>query len=278
MFTNRINRIEDFIIFTLAKEPDQSAEQLHERVLSSFGDYTIRAVFKSLRKLQEEGVVINIEGDYRLRLAWALELSKFSEEILDKYNKIPHLEGIMESEVDSVSWNFPDLKRVDDFWMQIALALFQHTEQEIMFYWIRNAWFYLIHPDKELQFQEALANQGKKIYMIVANATKLDIAQINSWDLDVYQSSIACSPFDKERKASLGVIGDYILSVKIAKKLRDGLNRLYDSINKTKKLDFHLASSVLEEKGQCSLILEHNPQKAKKLQRKFERYFGVKGR
>lgn len=274
MFIGQQNQLSDQLIYELGYTPGQTAQDLRAKLAKNGKEYSIRAVFKVLNQLQEEGIVLKVEGSYRLRLTWALQLVNFAEDVLERYEELPLLEGIISSEETKFTWDFRDLRRVDDFWIQIATLLFQHTEERSMYYWIRNAWFYLAHPEKDKQFQKVCKRNDNRIYMIVGDPGPIDEMVVKTAEEGVYHTSFASSPFDKEKKASLAVIGDYIITVQIAKKLREDLQELYKSIYAAGSFDLDAIRSLFAQRGKCSLHLEKNRRKAKRLLGQFRRHFG----
>ena len=276
MLPTQPETIREYIVLLLAEFPVATADWLFETICNDFQECTERAVFKELKKLQEMDVVIKAGSSYSLRLAWVHELIRFSEDIFKHYQqKGTLLESILTEEESESRWRFNDLRRLDDFWIQVALTLFAHTGKSKMFYWIRNSWFHLAHPQKESQFQDALMKQGLRLYMILGESTYLDRLVSRQWPHEVYEYSFASSPFDKEKASSITVVGDYIVTIMIEPTLRKNISALYERVIDSSSFTVTNIKELFETQGKCTLRLQNSPRKALKLKKKFARFFGV---
>jgi hypothetical protein len=163
----------------------------------------------------------------------------------------------------------------DDFWRQVAISLFNRTGKRNMFYWIRHAWFQLPSAQQEFRFQETLKQNGLQLFIIVEGDTYLDSKEVEDCQHDAYVIAQRPSPFYKMTCSSLSVIGEYVVTLSVAKHIREQIESLYGSIRGAEDLDVAAINRLLHVKGRCLLRVEHNPGKAKKLKRSFAEFFGV---
>lgn len=270
------SNLDEKIIKILANSPGTSVEELHKYILKSGQDLTKRAIYKTVKKLLTSKILIKVGSNYSLRLSWAVELRNFADDIFRNYRKKSLFYSIIPKDSKPLIWNFPDPALADDFWRQICLSLFERSGHKNMFYWIRHAWFQMPSIKEELKFQSILRKQGNKIYIIVEGNTFLDHEECKNWPSNPYIISFAPSPFKNETLGSLSVIGDYIVTIKIDNFIRSQINNLFAKVKSSKDIQINEVNRLFQLKGKCSLKLEHNSLKAKKLTGKFSRYFGVK--
>ena len=268
-------KLQDRVVHLLARSPGITAETLHARLARDNVRVTLRAVFKVIRKLKDTKVLIKVGNCYSLRLSWAIELRNFTDEIFSNYRKKSLFYSLIPEQGKSFSWNFPDPPLADDFWRQLTLSLFDQTGKKKMFYWIRHSWFQLPSVELESKFMEVLRSRAYKLYIIVEGNTFLDRLECRNIGTNPYVISFAPSPFRKSNWGSLSVIGNYVVTLRIDRYIRNKIDNLFSKVKSAKDIELTEINHLLQLKGRCTLRVENNPTKARQLKTKFARYFGV---
>jgi hypothetical protein len=272
LFTSKA-KLADQLVTLLAEHPACTSSDLLERLGNGTRSYGRRALYKELHELQDQAVVIRSSGRYSLRLGWVAELEKLTETA--HHRNIESIGTALPlSEGDSQTiWRFNGLRRVDDYWIQVALSLFDQTTATSMFYWIRHSWFSLAHPAKDDQFQRAMRRRGRRLYMAIGGQTFLDHLPSQTWPTDVYRVSFDPSPFDHSKLGSITAIGDYVVTVRLDARLSRAVEALYARVQRQSDLTVEAHRELFTTKGRCTLLLERSPSKAALYLGRFQRFF-----
>ena len=268
-------KLAEKIVRFLAENPASPAPSMLAKLRDGGRRYSRRAMYKELRRLQDQAVVIQSSARYSLRLGWLVELERLVETahrraIESVYTTLP-----LDAKDTRTVWRFPDLRHVDDYWIQVALALFDHTREPAMFYWIRHSWFSMAHPEKDDEFQRALRRRRRLLYLAIGGDTFLDRLPAPAWAPDVYRPSFKPSPFQGSRLGSITAIGEYVVTVRLDARLNEALDTLYSRVQAESDLTVEAHRTLFATKGSCTLILEHAPSKAASYLARFRRFFGV---
>ena len=94
-----------------------------------------------------------------------------ASEINEQYLETLPTQDKLPDEGDKLVWKFYDLKKVDDFTVQLIFTLFQFSKTKIMFEWTGHPWFQLLQGEKEAQFIKTMQLTGSKLYCIVGGET-----------------------------------------------------------------------------------------------------------
>ncbi len=82
--------LRNIIILILCAEWPLTVSQIYKRLLRSYGvSCTYQAVFKQVKELVSEGLLIMDEKGYRINERWLLTLNKFILGVLERYKENP---------------------------------------------------------------------------------------------------------------------------------------------------------------------------------------------
>lgn len=81
MFLGDNKNLENIITLLLAKHGELEAENIWKKIKP---EISIQGIYRVLRKLQKEGVIIKAKQKYSLRIPWILDLS----DLINKTEKI----------------------------------------------------------------------------------------------------------------------------------------------------------------------------------------------
>ena len=174
MLLSSQQNLEDFIVRSLAKKTSASVAELVDHIAQTYRPYSNAALYKELRKLQEQGVVVRRKDQLSLSLSWVLNFVEFSDGMYDTHIASPSAGDILPSPGESKSFTFSTLAKVDDFWVHAMLIMLQHSETKRLFQWIPHPWFYLVNSHKSFPFHKALRAYGARVDNIVGGNTFLE--------------------------------------------------------------------------------------------------------
>lgn len=269
------NRLEQKIIRLLAHHPAQTAAWLHKACCDSQHTYTLQGIYHELRKLQKLGVVVKVGELFSLSLSWAFEFVTFADQIYDNYVESPsHLE-ILPQENSSKTWQFSNLLRLDDLWVQAMVAIFNQSEAKQKFGWNPHPWFYFAQVEKVNQYYRMFKQRGWKYYSTIGGGTFLDRHYAESMDPSFYEYRLEQTPVFDDMSKYQALIGDFLVTVKLDLETTTKIEELFTSITRLADADYRTVAQVLNSRGKFSIKVEHNPRKARAYTRKFREFFGV---
>ena len=267
--------LEDYLVRVLAERRSASAKALHEEVCSQFQNYSMPAVYKELRKLQEQGVVLKRKGEFSLSLSWILNLVELTDKMHDVYVESAVDADILPLTSKKTSFTFNSLTRVDDFWIHALFVMLQNSSRKTLFQWLPHPWFHLINSHKSFPLHNALRSAGYKVHNIVGGTTFLDMYSKKITTKNVYEFNYSEGPFQKERARYYSVSDEYLFTVHLSEKKAAEIDRFYDSIESFEDYDLSAALNIMTQDAKTLVTIEKNKAKVKKIWNKFVDYFDV---
>jgi len=264
-------KLEEQVLEKLASHP-LTAEELFEYFKK---DFTLRAVYKVLEKMEKEGVVLKRKKKYYLHFSWVLRLNNLAVEAKSFYLKFPKNILDFENKKRQI-WHFRDLYKLNSFWGDLLLLLLDESKDKRLFGWNPHPWFHLLQTKQEEQYIKAIKAAGGGLYLIVGGRTFLDHWAEKFWDKKAVEYSFALSPFQKEKQTYINVIGDTVIRVKLDSDITKKIENLYQQTKSSKELNIGEIISIFRTQVRASIWLERNPVKAKILRRRFIKFFGLK--
>lgn len=268
--------LEDCIVRLLGSSEPITADALAARIEAETGrKYTIQGIYKSLRGLQAAGVVVRAQKRYGLSMPWVVRMLQFARELEEKQLNGRPIADLLPAPGDSQTWIFFDLLRMDDFWNHLVISLLETTQAPRMYEFIPHPWFDLVAAEKEREFANALRVAGSTFYMAVGGRTPLDVACSKTWPRDVFVFSLDKSPWEFQRTLHLDVIGEFIITIQIQKRMAGEIDSLFQSVRGRTDLDARKVIAVLTGKTRVRLTLARDAAKAAALAKKFRKHFGL---
>ena len=276
MILQTYKNIEDYLVEILAEEANLNVSQIRERLTQIGKKYTIQAIYKVLKNLQEGGVVVKINKCYSLRIPWALNLEHLSNQIRATYLESPLLAEILPDINKKEIWHFNNLLRLNDFWSQILLILIKQSKKKILLGYNPHPWFHLVQTKQEEQYIKSINLARGKLYLIIGGRTYLDKWVEKFFDKNTVAHSFGRSVFEEKGLDYINVIDDYILTVKLDGVTTKEIDNLYKNTDSIEKMNLHNVLKIFNGKVKAGIWLEKNPQKAEKIKGRFTRFFGIK--
>lgn len=275
MFQN--DNIRGALFKLLAERGSSDAASLHS-VVSHQQQHpcSIQAIYKELRYLLEEGIIIKAGKEYALSYRWIVNSLEFLDGCYERYMEQQRLAEILPREGEKNSWKFTSFKRTDDFWVQGILAVLKESKVKQALMWIPHAWFELIHHEKDMQFQAALRASGYKIVMAIGGTTWLDQRCARDWPPDVYKYTLVdkLSPFGRER--SILLCEDFYLEVKLDAESAQMIDDLYAKSGPESNMRIGQFMDVFETPIKATITIDRRKNKTTRLKRTLCEFFGLR--
>lgn len=246
-------------------------QSLIESVIGECG-VTIQAVYKELKKLKSEGVVIDKGQKLSLTL-WYInhQLEKWKS-ISHFYSHTVDVNQIFNIERGkSSSFTFNNLAELDAFWTQSYLFLERVIPETIPTYTcVPHDWFFYSRPLSDERWTYA---QSRVQRLIVTHPAEIDLQVLKHRRKQGYQFTPSENPLKQSEITYYTFIGDWIFEVNLDQKIGRKLNNFVSDVLSIKEIDQVNLDELLSEKGVFKLKVYNNPKKAKLLTNKLKKYF-----
>lgn len=248
----------------------EAFEQMHK----SGCQCTLQAVYKEFRSLIADNIVQKIGKTYMLNASWVLELQKFSNQLVKSVFGERAGPFLLASQGKKQIWTFNSLLELNDFWAHLDLYLVKISENKNIMTWNPYLWFFLFHTKTEEKFFKSIKMLGAQFVVIVGGNNFLNRIGGEFYHRNDVIYSYNPEPFQTKMDMYLNIIGDYVVSVKLAKNVYQKMDDLYRSTKSMATISIPDITELFMKEGKSKLTLEYNPQKAGQLRRKFSRHFG----
>lgn len=268
--------LEELLVKLLAGQAGCTAASLQKAVAHNGRLYSIQAVYKELGKLEIQGVVVKAAKKYSLRAPWVLEFADLAQTALQTYADAKLAQVSLPKVGERQIWHFTDLLKLNNFWSQVLLVLLQQSGENSLLTWMPHPWFHLVYSKQEQQYLKALELTRTQLYLINGGQTFLDHWAERFWQAEHIHFSLAASPFaEEDTSIYYNVVGDYLITGRLDKEITREIERLYQQTVSMETLDLPEVFRIFNSRVRATLWVEHKPEKAAAIRKKFERYFGV---
>ncbi len=278
MITGGNSKLEDLTIKFLSKQGFLSVEDIHKKLHSVGIDVSIQGIYRVLRKLQSEGILMKQNQKFSLRISWIFELKRHVENMESTYLNAVYLESfIPKDDRGKYVWHFTKFLKLADFWDQLLIAIATASKEKISCHYSPYPWFIISNPLHTTTFNKAYGALLKKEYVIYGGRTflhKYTPKELITFDYEDVYFALPDEYIVKDRRIYIDIIGDYILTIKLDIYTTGRLDYLYKNLKSEKNI---LASHLVEffdEKISGKVTVEKNEKKAKKYKTKFIKIFG----
>lgn len=276
LFSSKV-KLEDLIIEVLALKPGQTPKEIHSLLSKAKSSYNLSSVYQELRKLKSVGILVHKENTYQLRLGWVNDLSKLFREVEKNYLKSDNLHYLFPDISEKVQIDFKDLKSLCVYWGQIIIGLAMKNQSQRFYEWAPYCWFDFSDVGEENQFREILLKKKLAYYLVIGHQSHSNKMVRES--LDGVPGAVLDSvpAFSIEDNVYYSISSPYLLTVEISPIIHNQIANLMDAAENFRDINqFKLAfNQILLEEGKCTLSIEHNLNKVKKLTIKFNQLFGI---
>lgn len=261
------------LVLALGRKQQCPAAWLLKQVSTKENCFSIQAVYKELRKLQQQGIVFKCGANYGLSLSWILNLWETVESMLDVQNSEQGQSMLLPAAGEKKTFHFSRLAAVDDFWIHSLFILLQNSSERTLYQWLPHPWFHLIHSRKSGPLQQALKTSKYKVQSIIGGNTYLDRLSERITTKGSYEFYYAAGPFQEERSIYYSASKEFLLSIRLDRRTSEAIEKLYQSVKRESELDLIKAARTIHTAGSITLSIERETRKASKVWKEFREYF-----
>ena len=242
-----------------------SVSQIQEFLDTQKIPATVQGIYKALRELIAEDVVVKQKKNYSINSFWRKKL----EELISIRPPFKLSPG------EYVSYRFMKLDHLDMFWKHIITDIQAGLGSYPVFHGNPHNFWYLVPNRKhsEEKYRETLSDEHKQVFTLVGGTTELDKKNKIIFNNKFQQFHFDTNyPFN--RRDHLSVIGPYIITTRVSVSLARVTDRLYETCFTEQELAEKLEPEF-KKYGTVVMTVEHNEEKAKAMRKRMSKDFHI---
>jgi hypothetical protein len=267
-------KLSEHLLHLISERPGLSAAEIISAFKSRGKTYSRSGIFKELGALQKRGIIVKKISSYNLSLSWALSANEKAQKFLNSCLRKSYLQQFVPAPGGNVKWKFSSFIVLNEFWNQVILSLFEASQQSLMYEWNPHSWYALLQPETEIRLRRAIGFLDRRVKIIIGGDSYLDRIVTDIHGSEVYTYSFANSPFSKFNLEHIGLVGDYVLKIKLLPETCRMMMKLYQECRNAGDVSVPQLISFLTSPTKLKLSVEHNTAKAQRLRAQFERFWG----
>jgi len=256
--------LEDFIIEMLATG-DHRAEDLYIRYSESYKTVTKQAVYKALKKLCADEIVVKHKDMFSVNNIWKKRLI----DLLENSSRFPSLK-----EGESITYSFRSFKQLDEYWKHIQEGSLESAKTTYFFcphqYW----WFVPGRRESEINFYKSFELNKEYAVLLLGGRSKTDIEMKRIVSNDYVQVHPEES-HGLKMTDNLTIKNDLIIRTRLPFAASGMINDIFN-----KNLSYieteQLLESFFKKNIPVRILIERNKEKSDRLRKQIGKYFFIK--
>lgn len=265
-----IMSVRESIIKELQSGPRQK-NVIIERVMD-VERVTIQAVYKELRKLVVDEVVIDKQKKLSLTLTYIEHENKKWRKIKEHYTNQVSIDDLLQlAKGKSQIFTFTNIIDLDLFWTQTFVLLERILPSEVPRYSIiPHDWFTYARPSTD---EVWTGNKDALRRMVITHPAPADYEIARLRRKEGCEFTGGENPLKLTEAEYVTLVSDWVFEVEFDKKVAKGLNEYIWSLKKVDEVDPVKMDELIKMKGTFKLKLSNNPKKAIEYSNKVKKYF-----
>lgn len=242
-----------------------------DRVMES-EKVTVQAVYKELRKLVQEEVVIDKQKKLSLTLTHIEHEHKKWKQVLDEYTHQVSFDDFLQLQKGkSLSFTFSTIVDLDLFWTQAFIILERILPGEIPRYSIvAHDWFSYARPTTDGIW---INDRTRRLRMIITHPAEVDWQIARLRRTQGYEFTGGENPLKHSEAEYCTLVSDWVFEVEFDKAVAKELNEYIKTLKNPQEVDAEKMEHIMKAKGVFKLKLSNNPKKAREFSNKLKKYF-----
>ncbi len=227
---------------------------------------TIQGVYKALRELISEDVVVKHKKTYSISTIWRDKLNQLTKTSEYLFKLSPN---------EKVSYTFNKLEHIDAFWKHSLNDLDKEVGGCPTFDFCPHNFWSLVpgRYESEIEYNLSFLHEKKYIFSIIGGTTEYDKERKKDYTHEYHKTNLD-TDIDINRRDHITIMGPYIITTRISLNLAKQTDKLYNSAQTNEELEVGL-QKVFKKPGTILMTIEHKQQKAKKLRKRMVKDFYV---
>ncbi len=248
------------ILEILSQGPITGSELIERSMLTRQG------VYKTLRGLLKDEVIIKEGKLFTLNKVWFSRMKSFIEE---------GEQGIgltIPSKRKTLS--FRSAHALDIYWGHLFLTLVDTVKEKPLFFFNRYNWAIYNRPESEAFLYKKTKKSGQKVFITLGTNTKLSQMFKRQYATKDIQIAID-ENFSASEYENICIANDYVIVTRYDPLVAKKLHTLFEGIESFGEQEQKILDAIVIELKSIKVIIEKNPKKALILKRKLSKNFVV---
>lgn len=262
MLYSKEGTVDDRIVELTLSTP-ASIKSLHETIARE-QSLTLRAVYKAVNKLIDSGVLLKVGKQVMVDQEWAKRAA----------DTIGTASGPLLSAGERAAYTFTSVEHLDAFWKTVILPLERSSKVlESFFYNPHNFWAYLPARKESEDVYYRHFNERRYGFFTIGGESEADKEFKRTYQREFFQVDLRNIALFR-RTDHVTVLGSFIITVRLGKKLAERIDSLYASDQTTENL-LREVIVLCQKPGKMRMIVEHNAPKAIKMRKVLAKNFYI---
>lgn len=263
LFTSK-ETVEDIIIRLLSKGKTTPLE-LHEQIVADGENVTVQAVYKALRYLLKDHVVVKSGRYVEISQEWVNTISS----TFNTQTTLPKL-----ADGEAAVYNYKSLVNLDAYWKHLMNALSDKFQKYPVFlYSPFNIWYHISERSQsESDYYNSYYKNKHHAYYVIGNNSVFDQDFKKQFHNDYLQIDTWAKSSLKENNY-LTIIDDYIIDTILDSKLTTAIKNYYAASSANATETKAQLNKVLSSDNKAKIKIERNAKKARVLRKKLFKNF-----
>lgn len=256
--------VEDIIIRLLSKGKTTPLV-LHEAIVADGESVTVQAVYKALRYLIKDSVVVKSGRYVEISQEWVNTLSS----TFNTQTTLPQL-----SDGEAAVYNYKSLVNLDAYWKHLMNALDdKFGNYPVFLYSPYHIWYHISErTQSEADYFSGFEKNKHQAYFVIGNTSPLDQNFKKQFHSDYMQIDTWQKSSLKENNY-LTIIDDYVIDTILDSKLTAAIKTYYAASSKNAEEAKMYLNKVLSSTNKAKIKIERNAKKARILRKKLFKNF-----
>ncbi len=225
---------------------------------------TVQGVYKALRELIAEDIIVKQKKQYLVNSVWRRKLSAL----------VTTRQPFSLSAGESVDYKFKKLDHLDAFWKHTIADIETEVGSFPVFHFTPHQYWPYVPGRKESE-QEYYASRERHrtpIYTVIGGDTPMDKLAKDSLKQPLHHVHLDPKVFGS--RDHISSIGPYVVITRVSIPLAKHVQSIYEKAMKESSLET-LLPPLFKKFGSVQMIVEHNEQKARILRKRLARDFHI---
>lgn len=229
---------------------------------------TIFAIYKILRELKKEGVIIKTEKDFSISEEWKTKILEGIKNTNDNIFNIKNNEKI--------EFKFTSLPGLDQQWKNIMISIRSKNSRCPIFFQLEHMFWTMLDEQRsksEIEYIKSFNNEKTFAFYSLGGKTEYEKLFKKDFTNEFVKININEYLINKNNK-QLTIYEEYIIYTIIPKIEADKIKKIFNSASSINELEDKIKTLQIEKRN-IKLIIERNKKKAKILRKKLSKNFYI---
>ncbi len=275
MFLTSSEKLKEKIVHIVAGDVGLSAGKIMSALSRKGHLFSKPALYKELRALLEDSVLIKAHQKYYLSVDWTVKLQQFNDQVKSQMGHPQMFEDIYLQGRTKRTWRLSSLVSAKHLWSKLVGEALSQSENKLSLSWNPCPWFYYSQPHHQSALMQHHRKCGARMYKIMGTSGFNPHFLSTFWHKDFVTWSTNSSRYHGDECTYFTVIDNFYIECNLSKATAKSL---VDVCQKSKESDVKklaLLYAIEQKKTRVTITLNKSARIANKHTNYFNEYFGT---